>query len=129
MRLFASIACVCLLSVGVFSAPKVPTGTLDLNPGSTLVYHAQFWFDYTISGSNSWNPYIEVLCYQAGVLIAGDQKPASFQAVNHFIIGWGEGDPLQSAQCLARLTQFVRSGWKDPGQLHVLDTVTFDITP
>lgn len=59
-------ALVCLLDASA-QAQQLPTGRLDLNPGSTISYFSEIWFDWTLSRSGSSGykrPLVQVYCEQ-----------------------------------------------------------------
>lgn len=131
-RALSVIALLVLICVVPLRADKkIPTGTLDLNPGSILVYgwDGKIWFDYTVSGGGTWAPRIEMLCYQNEVLIWGDSRLAKDQGPSfpfRVFVDTEPGDPSLDTHCVARLTVFARTG-QQPGTLYTLDTAQFDI--
>jgi hypothetical protein len=93
----AALAAFILILPVSAAKPAPPNGTIAVAAGSDLSLGGVVTFDYTVSGGvNECYPYgsnkcarIQVLCFQAGVIVYGEAQMAPFHS---FLLGGGSSD-------------------------------------
>lgn len=135
-RLSIGVLLVALFAVPV-TAPleaqqsSLPSGTIDLNPGSTPTYGGYVWFDWTLSRTGTWkNPIVQIYCEQqaTGVITYSSMQYAEVQLRDgyHFnLVPTGPVDYAKETICFADLVVRRKDGPLWQGPLYKVDEVYF----
>jgi hypothetical protein len=129
--ILAVVLAAAFIALPASAAKPEPSGTLAIAPGSDLTLGGVVTFDYTVDDLPGWaNPRIQVICYQAGVVVYGmalNADPANgvpTATAQPFVLGGGSSDWLTNggfAECEAILFYFDnRVDFQ-----HVLDSLSF----